>query len=106
MIALGLVAGCDTTGRLDKGFFNPGEVGRFKKDPLVVPIVNTLDKSIEEPNDEFTQATDIRADDLQVQATDYVVGPVGFSPSLSKICSRRCTCPCVSWRCCWIAERS
>src|SRR4051812_33463501 len=74
-VIAGLMAGgCEHSGDLRKGWFNPGEVGRFKKEPLLLPIVSTLDTGIEEPNDEFAQATDVRPEDLQPTATDYVVG--------------------------------
>jgi len=66
--------GCDTTGDFRKGFFNPGEVGRFRKEPLMMPIVNSLDTGVEEPNDQFSQASDVRAEDLVASTQDYVVG--------------------------------
>src|SRR5207253_29118 len=59
----GLIGGCESTGRLENGFFNPGDAGRFKKEPLIMPIVTTLDPSVEEPSDEFTQASDPRPED-------------------------------------------
>src|SRR5437868_5371253 len=69
-LMVALSAGCG----LDKGFLNPGEVGRFKKEPLVLPVVSTLDTGIEEPNDLFVSATDIRDEDLVASQSDYVVG--------------------------------
>src|SRR5438094_4408585 len=72
-VIVGLMAGgCEHTGQLSKGWFAAGEVGRFKKEPLLLPIVSSLDTGIEEPNDEFSQATDVRQEDLMPQATDYV----------------------------------
>ena len=69
-IAAAIVAGgCET-----KSFLNPAEVGRFKKEPLLRPIVSTLDTGIEEPNDQFAQATDVQPEDLVASDTDYVVG--------------------------------
>jgi protein involved in polysaccharide export with SLBB domain len=74
-VIAGLVAGgCEHTGRLSKGWFNPGEVGRFQKEALLKPIVRTLDTGIEEPNDQFAQATEVTAADLVPTATDYVIG--------------------------------
>jgi protein involved in polysaccharide export with SLBB domain len=69
-IAAALVAGgCET-----KSWLNPGEVGRFKKEPLLRPIVSTLDTGIEEPNDQFAQATDVQPEDLVASDSDYVIG--------------------------------
>ena len=59
-MAAALVAGgCET-----KGFFNPSEVGRFKHEPLLRPIVTTLDTGIEEPDDQFASAADVQPEDL------------------------------------------
>ncbi len=74
-LAAALAAGgCDTFGHLENGWFNPAEVGRFKKEPLLLPVVQTLDTGIEEPNDQFTQAQDVKPEDLTANETDYVVG--------------------------------
>ena len=66
-----IAGGCET-----KSWFNPGEVGRYKHEPLLLPIVNSLsgETGIEEPNDQFAQASDVTADDLQSANQDYVVG--------------------------------
>jgi protein involved in polysaccharide export with SLBB domain len=76
MVALGVCAamvfiagGCET-----KGFFNPGEVGRFKKEPLLLPILSSLETGTEEPNDQFAGADDVKPEDLVSNAEDYVVG--------------------------------
>ncbi|HYO10094.1 MAG TPA: polysaccharide biosynthesis/export family protein [Tepidisphaeraceae bacterium] len=65
--------GCET-----KSFLNPSEVGRFEKrrpnDPLLLPIVSTLETGVEEPNDQFANATDVQPDDLVAAQQDYVVG--------------------------------
>ena len=63
--------GCET-----KSFLNPGEVGRYKHEPLLLPIVNSLsgETGIEEPNDQFAQASEITGEDLQAANQDYVVG--------------------------------
>ena len=71
-VAVAMVAGgCET-----KSWLNPGEVGRFNHEPLLLPIVNSLsgETGIEEPNDQFAQAADVTADDLQAAQQDYVIG--------------------------------
>ena len=69
-MAAALVAGgCET-----KGFFNPSEVGRFKHEPLLRPIVTTLDTGIEEPDDQFASAADVQPEDLVADERDYVIG--------------------------------
>jgi len=60
---------------LENGFLDPSEVGRFKAQPLLVPIVSTLETGIEEPSEEFTNAQDVRPEDLVASSQDYVVGP-------------------------------
>ena len=64
-----LAGGCET-----KSFLNPGEVGRWKKDPLPLPILDTLDPAIEEPDGRFVNATDVRPSDLIAEEADYVIG--------------------------------
>jgi polysaccharide export outer membrane protein len=61
--------GCET-----KSFIDPSELGRYKKDPLVLPILDRLDTGIEEPTEEFADAGEIRPDDLVADASDYVIG--------------------------------
>src|SRR5688500_8550772 len=71
-VAVAMVSGgCET-----KSWLNPGEVGRFNHEPLLLPIVNSLsgETGIEEPNDEFAQASDVSAEDLQSANQDYVIG--------------------------------
>lgn len=72
--SLAMLGGCESIGDLNKGWFNPGEVGRFETEPLMLPIVATLDTGVEEPNDQFTSATDVQAEDLVATAQDYVIG--------------------------------
>ncbi|HEX8521139.1 MAG TPA: polysaccharide biosynthesis/export family protein [Tepidisphaeraceae bacterium] len=69
-----LVGGCTAHGPFDNGFIDPSEVGRFKKQPLLMPILSSLETGIEEPNEEFTNAQDVRPEDLVASAQDYVVG--------------------------------
>jgi polysaccharide export outer membrane protein len=70
-----LLTGCTAHGPFDNGFIDPSEVGRFKKQPLLMPILSSLETGIEEPNEEFTNATDVRPDDLVASAVDYIIGP-------------------------------
>jgi polysaccharide export outer membrane protein len=67
-------AGCDSFGHLGNGFFNPAEMGRFKREPLLLPIVSTLDTGIEEPNDQFAKAEDVKPEDLVSTNQDYLIG--------------------------------
>jgi polysaccharide export outer membrane protein len=66
--------GCETLGHIENDWFIPGAVGRFKKQPLLMPIVNTLDTGIEEPNEQFAQASDPKPEDLVADNKDYVIG--------------------------------
>jgi protein involved in polysaccharide export with SLBB domain len=66
----GLGSGC-----LDKGFLDQTEMGRFPKKPLIVPIVSTLDPTVEEPDMMFTNASGPTADDLVAQVSDYTISP-------------------------------
>jgi protein involved in polysaccharide export with SLBB domain len=61
--------GCET-----KSFFDPSEMMRTNKQPLLVPVLNQLDPR-DETEPEFTSARDVRQADLQVAAGDYVIGP-------------------------------
>ncbi len=73
-VAVGaMLTGC-THHPLENGFFDPSEVGRFKKQPLLVPIVSTLETGIEEPSEEFSSAADVQPQDLVAATQDYVVG--------------------------------
>jgi polysaccharide export outer membrane protein len=69
-----LLTGCTAHGPFDNGFIDPSEVGRFKKQPLLMPILSSLETGIEEPNEQFSTATDVRPDDLVASAQDYVIG--------------------------------
>ncbi len=63
-------SGCDI-----KSFINPGEVGRYEQQPLLLPILHKLDTGIDEPNDAFANATDPLPSDLVYTAQPYVIGP-------------------------------
>jgi polysaccharide biosynthesis/export protein len=67
-----IVGGCDV-----KSFIDPSEMGRYKTTPLQKPILSSLssiDRSIDDPNEEFVNATDVQPKDLVVVAKDYVIG--------------------------------
>jgi protein involved in polysaccharide export with SLBB domain len=66
--AIVFAGGCET-----KSFIDPTELGRYKKDPLVLPIVNQLDPVAEGPEAQWTHATDPTADDLKPTVGDYRV---------------------------------
>lgn len=68
-LSMGLLAGCESN-----SFFDPSEVGAYPKEPLVVPIIDTLDPAVEQPDEIFAQATDPRPEDLQAEAADYAIG--------------------------------
>jgi protein involved in polysaccharide export with SLBB domain len=66
--ALSCVGGCET-----KSFFDPSEMMRTSKEPLLVPVLNQLDPR-DEPEPEFANSRDVRQSDLEVQNIDYVIG--------------------------------
>jgi protein involved in polysaccharide export with SLBB domain len=68
--AMVMVCGCET-----KGFVDPTEMAGFKKDPLVLPIVDQVDPALEEGDNQWARATDPTADDLKPTLGDYVVSP-------------------------------
>jgi protein involved in polysaccharide export with SLBB domain len=70
LAALAFAGGCDT-----KGFIDPTEMGRFKKDPLVMPIVSQVDPAVEESNTYWAQASEPTAEDMKVTPTDYRISP-------------------------------
>lgn len=79
-VGLVLLSGCtgggsdSTTFSPSKGWLDPTAVGRFQKGSLVVPILATLDKSIDVGDDQFANATDVRAEDLEPSTNDYTIG--------------------------------
>lgn len=68
--ALALAGGCET-----KSFIDPTELGRYKSDPLVLPIVNELDPALESGDIQWSRATDPTADDLKPAVADYRISP-------------------------------
>ena len=63
--ALALTCGCET-----RGFVDPTEMGRYKADPLVLPVVSAVDPALEEDN-QWVRATPPTADDLKAPSGDY-----------------------------------
>ena len=70
VVAAFMAGGCG----YEHGWLNPGDVGRFKKEPLLKPILSTLNTGFEEPNDQYANATDVEPADLVASETDYVIG--------------------------------
>jgi protein involved in polysaccharide export with SLBB domain len=67
--ALTVVTGCET-----KGLIDPTATGRWKSAPLAVRVLDRLDTGIEEPENEFMGAGDVRQEDLVAPANDYAIG--------------------------------
>ncbi|HXE51491.1 MAG TPA: polysaccharide biosynthesis/export family protein [Tepidisphaeraceae bacterium] len=70
LAALALTGGCET-----KGFLDPTEMGRYKKDPLVMPIVSQVDPAVEEVDNQWATAQPPTADDLKPTTADYRISP-------------------------------
>lgn len=75
IVLLGMLSGCDTTFDINKGFFDPSEMGRFQRTALTVKILKNLDTGIEETDERFATATNVKSSDLVASNSDYVVGP-------------------------------
>ncbi|MDB5327399.1 MAG: putative polysaccharide export protein, partial [Phycisphaerales bacterium] len=65
-----LSVGCET-----KSFLDPAQVGRWEKDPLVVPILDSLNLGTDELDSQFVGARDVRQEDTVDSETDYLVSP-------------------------------
>ena len=80
MLVVAALVGCDglTPKSFDpnKGFIDPSEVSvsRDGKQPLLVPILDKLDPSVEEDDAIFSNSTEVRAEDLIPSAGDYRIG--------------------------------
>lgn len=79
LIVAGLTVstGCGTFLDPTKSLIDPGEMGRYEKDSLVLPILSdlsTLGSGVKEYEDQFLNAADPKADDLAASDADYVVG--------------------------------
>jgi len=57
-----------------KGFLDPTAVGRFQKQPLVVPILSSLDRSVDVADEQFRNANDVRPEDIEPTGSDYTIG--------------------------------
>ncbi len=68
LLAMALHCGCTAP-----SFFDPSEMGRFPKSPLLVPILDNLDTGYEEGDARFATATPVRPDDLRSLGNDYVI---------------------------------
>ncbi|HVT91120.1 MAG TPA: polysaccharide biosynthesis/export family protein [Tepidisphaeraceae bacterium] len=69
VLLLSFGTGCET-----QSYFDPTEMGRFGKTPIVVPILKNLDTGIEETDERFVNATEVRDSDLIVNKDDYTIG--------------------------------
>lgn len=75
--SMALAAGLALTGGCEiNSFLDPGEPNIRQKDsqPLVVPVLDYLDRSIEEPDTAFNNASDVQPDDLVATAGSYKIG--------------------------------
>ena len=68
--ALVFAGGCET-----RGYIDPTEVANFKRDPLVLPIVDTIDPALEGNDIQWARATEPTAEDLKPTSGDYHVSP-------------------------------
>ena len=64
----GLLGGCDFGGN---DFINPSEPYILDTPGHTVPILDTVAPGVEEPDEAYSQATDIEPDDLVPNVTDY-----------------------------------
>lgn len=66
------VTGCNV-----KSFIDPAEMGRYEHPALqrhILTSLSSIDKSIDDPKDEFVNATEARPEDLNTISRDYVIG--------------------------------
>ncbi len=69
---LGLLSasvGCET-----KSFLDPGEVGRFEKTPLLVPILDKVVVGVEQDEVRFAGAREVTPEDLVAPTSDAIIG--------------------------------
>src|ERR1700722_8682519 len=73
-----VLSGCEAYNQAGEinSFFDPTEpnIRPLHAVPLVKPVLDTLDPSIEEPDDLFTNATDVEPADLVPDEGDYHIG--------------------------------
>ncbi len=63
------MTGCETD-----SFLDPSVVGRWEQTPVIMPILSQLDV-IDESDEALLPVTPVRADDLEPDVQEYVVGP-------------------------------
>jgi polysaccharide export outer membrane protein len=76
VLAFGGLSGCQNAGPEDmfgKSFLAPQELMRLTHNQIPLPILDKL-SGLDEPREEFALARNVIADDLRVDATDYVIG--------------------------------
>jgi polysaccharide export outer membrane protein len=66
---LAAATGCET-----KSFLDPSELVEASKGTLLVPILDRLNTGVEEPNDQYANASDPTPQDLIASRTDYTIG--------------------------------
>jgi polysaccharide export outer membrane protein len=69
-LALASLGGCTQT----DSWFDPSVTGYWEHTPTQVPILTRL-SSIEGPEDEYVEVSEVAADDLTPDAGDYYIGP-------------------------------
>jgi protein involved in polysaccharide export with SLBB domain len=68
LCSLAALSGCDS-----KSLFDPSEMGRYKNQPLAMPILTTLDPAVEGGNDPYANAADPKPEDMRPSKGDYTV---------------------------------
>jgi polysaccharide biosynthesis/export protein len=73
-----LPTGCELWNQAGEinSFIDPTEsnIRPLHSAPLIKPVLDTLDPKIEEPNDQFANATDVQPEDLLPEQGDYRIG--------------------------------
>jgi polysaccharide biosynthesis/export protein len=72
--AAAAVVAATSVGCESKSYWDPGEVGRYEKTPLVVPILDRLTVGLDEGELDFSQAREPRPQDMVVSSDDYKLG--------------------------------
>jgi protein involved in polysaccharide export with SLBB domain len=76
LAATTLIGGCDVSSFIDPTEFETGKnykPGIALQKPILTSL-SSIDKSIDDPDNEFEGATDVRPEDLQAIASDYTIG--------------------------------
>lgn len=69
----GLASGLSLVGCEMDSFIDPSVVGRWENTPIIVPILDRID-SIESDTGEFVEISQVRPEDLVVEASAYRIG--------------------------------